>query len=243
MTRHNKSNFNQLPSPEPTPKPKGGRPTAAQVLTQQILQFLPDFHDTKLTIQEALFAIEYASNGFDGHAAYAKHFDKRLSRGKAEVRAHALLRRDEVRAAVVAVVTLWINEKKLRLEREVIHVLYCQAFYDPAMFINPDGSLAFANWKEIDPEWRVCIEGIEAKRDQKGNEYIVIKLVDRKWALDKLSRLLSIAEEGLSKLPSGTPEAAPDPRAPSLSNDTRERLRNMFSIGMNSDPVRGTAHV
>lgn len=236
MTRHRKANLDTLPPAEVGSSPKGGRPTTAKVLTQQILHFLPNFHESGMTIQEAMFAIEYASNGFNAAAAYRQQYDKRLSDGRAEVRAQTLLRNDAVRQAVVDVVTLWINEKRLRLEREVIASLYAQAFYDPAMFVTPDGCVAFDAWEDIPAEWRCCVEGIEQRRDKAGVPYTTIKLVDRKWALDRLSRLVALAEEGLAQ-PHGNSKPAQEAKGKDnplpqlgISNETRARLANIFGF-------------
>ena len=69
--------------------------------------------------------------------------------------------------------------------------LEIQATYDPSMFINPDGSIAFKSWDDIPPKFRCCVEGAETKFYGKDAivDVQVLKLVDRKWAMKELMKM------------------------------------------------------
>jgi hypothetical protein len=77
-------------------------------------------------------------------------------------------------------------DKKIRAEvpQTMLQQLKIQAMYDPAMFINVDGSPAFKTWDDIPHEYRCCIEGIKTTKN--GTE---IKLVDREKSREKLLAL------------------------------------------------------
>lgn len=163
-------------------------------IAAQFATIIPNMTELQLTIPQAKFAITYATNGFDSASAYREAFDKRLKDSEAKHRATWLLARDNIRAAVVTVISHWLNEKKIRLEQEIIQSYYAQAFYDPSMFINTDGSPAFETWDDIPAAWRCCVESIETKMSASGlHTRTVIKLVDRTKALDRLAKLTALA--------------------------------------------------
>ena len=77
-----------------------------------------------------------------------------------------------------------LRQVKLTIPKSLMNQLVVQATYDPSMFFNPDGSVAFNEWDEIPEEYRCCVEGIETKAYGRDGTTLLttIKLVDREKA-------------------------------------------------------------
>jgi len=94
------------------------------------------------------------------------------------------------------------NELRIR----VTSMLWERAFYDPALFYNPDGSPAFHSWDEIPPHLRCVVDGIETKAYGKEAERITtLKMADRMQALKMMAELaqsgaLISGDEAVKKL-------------------------------------------
>lgn len=151
-----------------------------------------------ISLKEIRFVAEYISNGFNAGKAFFHAVSNKMEKtGTAYNQGCAYAKRDSVKAAIALFMSDWLEEKKLKLERELIGRLSTMAFYDPSMFITPQGDPAFTDWEEIPKEYRCCIDGIKKNVHRLKDAYdvttIEITLVDRKWAMKELLSYLKLS--------------------------------------------------
>ena len=119
---------------------------------------------------------------------------KRKAQITANSIAYTLLHKENVAQAIKLFNDKWIESKKESLGSTLIDALYTQATYDPSMFYTEAGTPKFRNWKQIPKPYRCCVTHLETKfygRDAQ-RETIIMKLVDRNWALGKLLEFTEI---------------------------------------------------
>lgn len=159
-----------------------------------IKEIIPDYSRLGLTLGEARFVAEYLTNGFNATKAYMTAVNARCTRKYAGAKGAALLQKSETKQAISRYMAAWLGEKKEKLEVGIISVLWARAFYDPANFINPDGSPRFESWDQIPKDWRTAVDGIETKFYGKDADRSIttMKLADRERSLEKLARYISL---------------------------------------------------
>ncbi len=151
---------------------------------------------TGLSIKEISFTVEYLTNGYNGTQAYLSTIAKKgTSPTTANVECHRYLRKPSVQKAIKEIFDEWLGEKKLKLEKEIIDVLYKRAFYDISIF-----QTALGQWKklsDIPEEWHCCIDGTDVKYYGKDAniKVVTLKLANKDIALDKLDKFIGLTKE------------------------------------------------
>lgn len=171
-----------------------------------------------LPIKWIRFIAVYLINDFNATDAYMRTVARKGSKREAcAAQAHHLINNNKIQQAIKVVMDKWLGEKKLKLESKIIKTLYHRAFYDPFMFINPDGTIKFSKAEEIDEEWRCVVDGIEQKYHGKDaeKETVTIKLANKEQAMRELSRYIQLYKEAESA-------------TGSLSEDTVNKLLDVF---------------
>lgn len=175
-------------------------PQAKEVLTKSIYKRL---RKAGIISRHILFLAEYMSNGMNGSEAYIKHIARKnaseASRKSCGVHASAILAKPEILEAIKEIFDIWLAEKKVKLEKEIIAVQYARAFYDPTMFVDADGQARIKDVNKIPEKWRPAIDGIEAKYYGKDadRKVVVFKLADRTKALQELSKYIQLYQDSL----------------------------------------------
>lgn len=190
--RKNSKTTKETSKPKPPLKVK----TITETKAKQIFApFVPkDWQKRGLTLKQCLFIAEYLTNGFIATTAYMKAY-KVSTYNVAGVEANRLIKNVKIRRIIQEYFNDYLGEKKLKLEKEIITVLYTRAFYDPSMFIQPDGQARYKTWTSIPKKYRVCIEGIETKVYGTGQNQVTktfIKLADREKAMEKLGKYITL---------------------------------------------------
>lgn len=193
----------------------------------QAEDMFPDWKDMGATLPEVYFAVEYLTNGFDSTLAYSTVFPAGTRR-KATWGGAAYLRRPTVQSLLSSYTSAWLRGRVAYLEKEIMDTTLARAFYDPSMFLNPDGSPAFDRWEDIPEVYRRCIEGIDVKFWGKdaNRQSVTYTLANRSDALKQLSQILSLIKEGM---------AAKDKDSSTMSPDTEMLLSSIFSQGRQVD--------
>lgn len=188
--------------------------------------FFPGWKEAGATLPEVYFAIEYLSNGFDAGKAYAEVFPQDPHR-KALLGGQSYLRRPTVQKILSEYTTAWLRGRVSYLEKEILDTTLARALYDPALFLNPDGSPAFTSWDEIPPAYRRCIEGIDVKFWGKDadRQSITFNLASRSEALGQLTKLLACIKQGMADSSQGQ----------GISPDTELLLSSIFAQGRQVD--------
>jgi len=177
--------------------------TPKKLTPLQIKKLTPyiDKAEIKLTPRQRAFCWFYTQNGFNGSQAckMAGYKSKKSKHGESFVfaqQAQQNLNLPYVLESIKLIIkNSYININRSTLEKRLFETWVVQAFYDPGMFINPDGRAAFKSWDEIPEEYRVCVEGIEQKYNKDCGFYIILKLADRKVAQDKLDKYIQMTKE------------------------------------------------
>lgn len=196
--------------------------------------FFPGWQEAGASLPEVYFAVEYLSNGFDAGKAYLEVFPKESPR-RAAICGQGYLRRPTVQKILAEYTTAWLRGRVSFLEKEILDTTMARALYDPAMFLNPDGTAAFSSWDDIPECYRRCIEGIDVKFWGKDadRQSITFNLANRSEALVQLTKLLTCIKQGMEG------DAA---RGPGISQDTELLLSTMFSQGRRVD-MRSPAEI
>jgi hypothetical protein len=151
----------------------------------------------KVKLSHIKFVVEYLNNGMNAGQAYLKHVAKKpdITMDTAYTNGCLLLRNPKIREALRIVITDWLEEKRGKLEKELIDVLYRRAFYDISIFQNENGE--FKELEDIPNEWRCCVDGVEKKYYGKDatTSVIILKLADRDRAIDKLDKYIQMTKE------------------------------------------------
>lgn len=192
----------------------------------QAEDMFPDWKDMGATIQEVYFSVEYLTNGFDAQKAYAALFPAETPK-KAAFGGNSYLRRPTVQRLLSAYTAAWLRGRVAYLEKEVLDTTMARAFYDPAKFLNPDGTPAFDSWDDIPPVYRRCIEGIDVKFWGKdaSRQSVSYTLANRAEAMQQLTRLLGLIKEGMGD----------SSRESQMTPDTEMLLSSIFSQGRQVD--------
>ena len=187
----------------------------------------PDWRDTGATLPEVYFAVEYLTNGFDATLAFSTVFPAGTRR-KASFGGAAYLRRPTVQALLSAYTAAWLRGRVAYLEKEIMDTTLARAFYDPSMFLNPDGTPAFESWEDIPEVYRRCIEGIDVKFWGKDadRQSITFQLANRSDAMKQLSQILAMIKQGMA----GSKE-----EESTMTPDTEMLLSSIFSQGRQVD--------
>jgi hypothetical protein len=168
-----------------------------------------------------LFVAEYLTNGFHETNAYlvtvARKNAAEGSRASCGVEACRILKQPMISEAVKEMMGVWLDEKKQKLEKEIIEVLYKRAFYDPEKLVKQDGSPAFTDWKDIPQNMRVCVDSIETRAYGKDADrsITVMKLANRENAMRELAKYIQLFKE-------------PDSLPLTLTEDTVKNLMSIF---------------
>ena len=148
-------------------------------------KLLPDnMKHLELNPREYKFLAVYCSNNFDAVDAVEKAGYVERTHAKYRAIAYSLLQRKEIVEAIRTYIDTVIQPYKDRLELELLNTYYRRATYDIATFV--DENNIFLPIKEIDKEWRCCIDNI--KQTKYGVEY---ELPNRDIALQALYRFVT----------------------------------------------------
>jgi hypothetical protein len=218
------------PQPIRKPRKKAFPKVKAVYRLPQGLQaedMFPDWKDMGATLPEVYFAVEYLTNGFDAVQAFSTVFPAGTRR-KATWGGAAYLRRPTVQALLSAYTEAWLRGRIAYLEKEIMDTTVARAFYDPSMFLNPDGSPAFDRWEDIPAVYRRCIEGIDVKFWGKdaNRQSITYTLANRSDSLKQLSQILSLIKDGMAERKG---------EASTMTPDTEMLLSSIFAQGRQVD--------
>ena len=188
--------------------------------------FFPGWKDAGATLPEVYFAVEYLSNHFDPAQAYRTVFPAEPPKRSA-VCGQAYLRRPTVQKILGEYTRAWLRGRVAFLEKEVMDTTLARALYDPAMFLNPDGSPAFTDWNDVPEAYRRCIEGIDVKFWGKDadKQTVTFTLANRSEALGQLMKLLSCIKQGMDSEHAGS----------GFTNETELMLSTLFAQGRKVD--------
>lgn len=167
------------------------------VKISEIYKVMDEWKKLELTKRQLLFIYYYINTGFNGSKSIELAGYKAKNIYLASQQANQLLKNIKVKKAIEIWKENFLEEIKNKLEPKIVNVLMIQAFYDPSMFVKPDGTPNFTDWKEIPKDYRVCIAGIEKKYYGKDAERQTIKvdLVNRDKALEKLEKYINMIKD------------------------------------------------
>lgn len=137
-----------------------------------------------LNPREYKFLAVYCSNNFDAVDAVEKAGYVERTHAKYRAIAYTLLQRKEIVEAIRIFIDTVIQPYKDRLELELLNIYYRRATYSISTFM--DNNFNYLPIKEIDKEWRCCIDGM--KQTKYGPEYI---LPNRDLALQALYKFVT----------------------------------------------------
>lgn len=136
---------------------------------------------------------------YNPHTGKIECADRKKQKGKTEtpdsmldaIEGNILYNYLYIQQAIRSISENYMSDLKLNVPQSMIEQLQIQATYDPAMFINSDGSPKFQSWDEIPFEYRCCVENIESRYYGKDadRKVTIIKLVDRDKARKYLLQL------------------------------------------------------
>jgi hypothetical protein len=156
---------------------------------RSINKIVPDWRKRDLKIKQARFIAAYLSNGQNGTQAYKEAGYKAENDPVAASCASTLLRNPKVEKAINEYMDKFVTNKAI-LRRKVLQIYADMASFDPKDILSPDGELKCDSLADIPLNLRRCIAGIETRYYGKDAERkkTIVKLVDRKAALDKLAQ-------------------------------------------------------
>lgn len=175
--------------------PKTRLDNIKKLTNSQIKKLTPylDDIDPGLTPRQRAFVYYYTVNGFNGaHAAELAGYKPK----NAHVTASQNLRKNNIEEALKRI----LEEVKVDrdLETQFLYErLHAIISADPADFFKPDGTLKFNSWEEIPEELRLCVENVETRYNKECGFYPVIKLIDKKFALDKLDKYVQMTKDSV----------------------------------------------
>jgi hypothetical protein len=107
------------------------------------------------------------------------------------IKATKLLNKLYIQQAIELIEKDYQRKIKKYIPQSMLKQLVVQATYDPSMFFDPNGDVAFKTWNEIPVEYRCCVEGIETRAYGKNADTLIttIKLVKREEARKYLLRV------------------------------------------------------
>lgn len=145
--------------------------------------------DLDLTPKQLAFVYHYCISGFD-----EKHAQKEADYSMSTT---TLFHNPKIKEAISMFMNAVLSRKKNEILTKAIDVLQKRAFYDPFMFFDENGQPLFNSMKQVPPEWRVVVDGIEEKHWGKEGEvkWVVLKLADRQKALNELTKLLELSKD------------------------------------------------
>lgn len=147
----------------------------------------------ELNPREYKFLAVYCSNNFDAVDAVEKAGYVERTHAKYRAIAYSLLQRKEIVEAIRVYIDTVIQPYKDRLELELLNIYYRRATYTISTFLDDKNN--FLPIKDIDKEWRCCIDGI--KNTKYGFEYL---LPNRDLALQALYRFVTGQDMNTSPL-------------------------------------------
>lgn len=251
--------MNQIPANntnQPSPKKPRGRPRKLvpdailmperKIYTvDELKALLPDWRSTGATVKQVRFAVEYMTNGFDAQAAYLSTSEVPIKKATAASRAYILLKDPVVIKLQSLFTDQWLGEKKAKLEKEIVETLWAQAFYDPAVLMDTDGSPKFKNWDDVPLVMRRVIEGIDTKYFGQGatQSQTTITLTKRHSAVMALAQYIAMMKGLPGTIATGiTPETElllhtifnktqANAKDSSVNPKSTEKLRRKTGIG------------
>lgn len=121
---------------------------------------------------------------------------REITRHTAKMRAFKLMQRKRIREGIDRIMQWELEGIHVTLANDIIGTLYRMAFYDPAMFIDANGSGRFKSIDDVPEEYRCCIKGIKSYVHPKDASmmYHEIQLVDKFEALKELMQYANLYE-------------------------------------------------
>lgn len=160
-----------------------------------IKRAFPFFKDLKLHAREILFVYRYVNNNFNAQEAYT-FAGLGGTKKTIEVNSCQYLKRPRVQEGMKKYLEDILGDERNELEKKLFDIFFVQAFYDPSMFYNLNGTPKFKKWADIPEKYRCCVESLETKMYGKdARSIVVLKLIDRKWAQDKLDKYIGMTKE------------------------------------------------
>lgn len=154
-----------------------------------------------LSLKHRAYAWYYVYNGGNKADAYKRayysdyHYGRRKLIPRKEINYNTVYtggfsnyKKPQIQEAIRLIRQDLINKIKADAPQTLLDQLQKQTFYDPQMFINPDGSPAFNNWDEIPFEYRCCVKSINSIPTKFGMK-TTIELVDRTEARKELLKI------------------------------------------------------
>lgn len=171
-----------------------------------------------LNAKEMLFIAEYITNKFNATQAYIKTMARKNSSYQScGTEAHKLIKKPLIQNCIRKMFDYWLDEKKLKLERELCEIIYRRATYNVNTFTNPDGSFKLLD--QIPEEWQCVIDGTEVRYFGKDaqRKVIITKLADRDKAIDKLDKYIQMTKD------------VKEINIHNMSKETEDRLGDIFA--------------
>jgi len=155
------------------------------------------FQDLNLKPKQIKFIIIYCNNNFNGRKAYLEAGYKSNTEGAMDSTVSILLKNKKVLEGLRRFLDSILGSAKTELEKRLFDTFFHQAFYDPEMFYNLDGTVKASSWDEIPKEYHCCIESLEQRFYGKDadKKVTILKLIDRKWAQDKLDKYIQMTKD------------------------------------------------
>ena len=196
----------------------------ARMTTKELKEVLSSDMYKKLklegvTVKQVRFIAHYITNGFNASLAVRDAGYITGSLNAANVLGCNMLKKPKIKRGLKLFFDDWIEEKKIKLEKEIIDTYYKRAFYDITTFRNNDGTFKFL--EDIPEEWRCCIDGIEERYFGKEADVkaIITKLPDREVSLRELGKWINLVEEKL------------DLTVTKISREAKKNLDEVFNEG------------
>lgn len=180
--------------------------------------------------KQILFCTNYIINDFNATKSYldSKMGGKKCTYQAAGVQANELTKNPKIQQAIRLVVDAWLDSQKLNLDRKIIKMYTCRAFYDPSQLIDSEGCLKFKTLEEVPEDLRYCIDGIEKRFFGKDADRstVTYKLADRESAIANLAKYILLFKD-----------APPIDLNLKVSDETAKKIQDIFRVGQ--EPIKG----
>lgn len=156
------------------------------------------FKELKLSKEQKRFVVTFMDPPYLGKKefrfeAYKKVYNS-SNQNSMRSNCYALLNKPKIKEAMRLYQVHALKNHKTEVTSESIEMYRKRATYTMDMFFDKNGSPL--SLEKIDPEWMVCIDGIDRKLSTKTEQPIInFKLADRDKAAAVLQRMLGVMEE------------------------------------------------
>ena len=147
--------------------------------------------EKELNDKQRLFCIEYLKDFNATQAAKRAGYSVRTARS---IGAENLAKPD-IQAEVSKQIGLLLDQAKIHLEKQIFDYWIKRAFYDVTEIVNLKGKLKMTEKQLREKGLHVCIDSINKKVNEHGEETITYKFADKDKAVEMLQKYIQMIKE------------------------------------------------